>query len=52
MKNMILSSIFIGLMTVFVHPVHATANIVVSSNVMAHHTNITHQASTKMQVRC
>ena len=44
---MILSSIFIGLMTAFLHPVHASVNIVVSSNVMEHHTNITHQTSTK-----
>ncbi|MGC6367470.1 MAG: heavy-metal-associated domain-containing protein [Candidatus Marinamargulisbacteria bacterium] len=47
MKNMILSSIFIGLMTVFVYPVHATPNSMVSSNMMEHHTKITHQRATK-----
>ena len=44
---MILSSIFIGLMTAFLHPVHATANITDSSNVMVHHENVNHQISTK-----
>ena len=47
MKYIIFRSVFVGLMITCVHPVHATANITDSSNVMVHHENVNHQISTK-----